>query len=253
MGLRSGPVLELECLRLCVSFQVAMLQNQGREMMIVTSGAVAFGKQRLRHEILLSQSVRQALHSGQNQLKEMVNNNLDYWELLFTLWEMLRLDKYLLNGVHVLVNFHETSLFCSQFQFWRPGRVQLLDRAVWWHYTKLCSHSTAPALHKYELDFFSFITKHCQHKRHFSLFLHFPLLQILVTNLDFHDEQKRRNLNSTLHELLRMNIVPIINTNDAVVPPPVPSSDLQGVNVGTVWRACWECLMLARIVLVDCL
>ncbi|CAL8259906.1 unnamed protein product [Arctogadus glacialis] len=29
-------------------------------------------KQRLRHEILLSQSVRQALHSGQNQLKDMV-------------------------------------------------------------------------------------------------------------------------------------------------------------------------------------
>ncbi|TWW78168.1 Delta-1-pyrroline-5-carboxylate synthase [Takifugu flavidus] len=53
--------------------------------------------------------------------------------------------------------------------------------------------------------------------------------QILVTNLDFHDEQKRRNLNSTLHELLRMNIVPIINTNDAVVAPTVPNSDLQGV------------------------
>lgn len=60
-------------------------------------------------------------------------------------------------------------------------------------------------------------------------------LQILVTNLDFHDEQKRRNLNSTLHELLRMNIVPIINTNDAVVAPTVPNSDLQGVNVSTVW------------------
>ncbi|XP_053721509.1 delta-1-pyrroline-5-carboxylate synthase isoform X3 [Synchiropus splendidus] len=94
-------------------------------MMIVTSGAVAFGKQRLRHEILLSQSVRQALHSGHNQLKDMV----------------------------------------------------------------------------------------------------------LVTNLDFHDDQKRQNLNSTLQELLQMNIVPIINTNDAVVPPPEPNSDLQGVNV----------------------
>ena len=53
-----------------------------------------------------------------------------------------------------------------------------------------------------------------------------------MTNLDFHDDQKRQNLNSTLQELLRMNIVPIVNTNDAVVPPPEPNSDLQGVNVG---------------------
>lgn len=30
-----------------------------------------------------------------------------------------------------------------------------------------------------------------------------------------------------------MNIVPIINTNDAVVSPQEPNSDLQGVNVGT--------------------
>lgn len=59
------------------------------------------------------------------------------------------------------------------------------------------------------------------------------LPQVLVTNLDFHDDDKRQNLNSTLQELLRMNIVPIINTNDAVVPPPEPNSDLQGVNVGT--------------------
>lgn len=44
---------------------------------------------------------------------------------------------------------------------------------------------------------------------------------------DFHDET-RRNLNGTLHELLRMNIVPIVNTNDAVVPPAEPNSDLQG-------------------------
>lgn len=54
-----------------------------------------------------------------------------------------------------------------------------------------------------------------------------------MTNLDFHDDDKRQNLNSTLQELLHMNIVPIINTNDAVVPPPEPNSDLQGVNVGT--------------------
>ncbi|XP_064177286.1 delta-1-pyrroline-5-carboxylate synthase isoform X3 [Anguilla rostrata] len=140
--------------------QVAVLQNQGREMMIVTSGAVAFGKQRLRHEILLSQSVRQALHSGQNQLK------------------------------HMTVPVLEARACAAAGQ---SGLMALYE-------AMFTQYSTCTA-------------------------------QILVTNLDFHDEQKRRNLNSTLHELLRMNIVPIINTNDAVVPPPEPNSDLQGVNV----------------------
>uniref|UniRef100_A0A673HYU5 Delta-1-pyrroline-5-carboxylate synthase n=1 Tax=Sinocyclocheilus rhinocerous TaxID=307959 RepID=A0A673HYU5_9TELE len=138
--------------------QVAVLQNQCREMMIVTSGAVAFGKQRLRHEILLSQSVRQALHSGQNQLKDM--------------------------SLPVL----EARACAAAGQ---SGLMALYE-------AMFTQYSTCTA-------------------------------QILVTNLDFHDDQKRRNLNSTLHELLRMNIVPIINTNDAVVPPPEPNSDLQGV------------------------
>nr|XP_046224771.1 delta-1-pyrroline-5-carboxylate synthase-like isoform X1 [Oncorhynchus gorbuscha] len=140
--------------------QVAMLQNQGREMMIVTSGAVAFGKQRLRHEILLSQSVRQALHSGQNQIKDM--------------------------SVPVL----EARACAAAGQ---SGLMALYE-------AMFTQYSTCTA-------------------------------QVLVTNLDFHDDQKRRNLNSTLQELLRMNIVPIINTNDAVVPPPEPNSDLKGVNV----------------------
>ncbi|XP_044194141.1 delta-1-pyrroline-5-carboxylate synthase isoform X2 [Thunnus albacares] len=138
--------------------QVAMLQNQGREMMIVTSGAVAFGKQRLRHEILLSQSVRQALHSGQNQLKDM--------------------------SLPVL----EARACAAAGQ---SGLMALYE-------AMFTQYSTCTA-------------------------------QVLVTNLDFHDDQKRQNLNSTLQELLRMNIVPIINTNDAVVPPPEPNSDLQGV------------------------
>uniref|UniRef100_A0A8D3AIS4 Delta-1-pyrroline-5-carboxylate synthase n=1 Tax=Scophthalmus maximus TaxID=52904 RepID=A0A8D3AIS4_SCOMX len=143
--------------------QVAVLQNQGREMMIVTSGAVAFGKQRLRHEILLSQSVRQALHSGQNQLKEM--------------------------SIPVL----EARACAAAGQ---SGLMALYE-------AMFTQYSTCTA-------------------------------QILVTNLDFHDEQKRRNLNSTLYELLRMNIVPIINTNDAVGAPPVPNSDLQGGNVMSI-------------------
>ncbi|KAF3704353.1 Delta-1-pyrroline-5-carboxylate synthase [Channa argus] len=138
--------------------QVAMLQNQGREMIIVTSGAVAFGKQRLRHEILLSQSVRQALHSGHNQLKDI--------------------------SLPVL----EARACAAAGQ---SGLMALYE-------AMFTQYSTCTA-------------------------------QVLVTNLDFHDDQKRQNLISTLQELLCMNIVPIINTNDAVVPPPEPNSDLQGV------------------------
>ncbi|KAM4526312.1 LOW QUALITY PROTEIN: delta-1-pyrroline-5-carboxylate synthase [Fundulus diaphanus] len=145
--------------------QVAMLQNQGREMIIVTSGAVAFGKQRLRHEILLSQSVRQALHSGNGQHKEMEEKN-------------------------------------------RNLSVPVLE-------ARACAAAGQSGLMAlYEAMFTQYST--CT-------------AQVLVTNLDFHDDEKRQNLNSTLQELLRMNIVPIINTNDAVVPPPEPNSDLQGV------------------------
>ncbi|MEQ2193820.1 hypothetical protein XENOCAPTIV_015240, partial [Xenoophorus captivus] len=106
--------------------QVAMLQNQGREMMIVTSGAVAFGKQRLRHEILLF------------------------------LWM-----SFVLQSVPVL-----EARACAA-----AGQSGLM------------------AL--YEAMFTQYST-------------------------------------CTAQELLRMNIVPIINTNDAVVPPPEPNSDLQG-------------------------
>nr|NVI72216.1 putative delta-1-pyrroline-5-carboxylate synthase [Cucujiformia] len=37
---------------------------------------------------------------------------------------------------------------------------------------------------------------------------------------DFYNEETRKNLFSTLSELISLNIVPIINTNDAVSPPP---------------------------------
>lgn len=47
------------------------------------------------------------------------------------------------------------------------------------------------------------------------------IAQVLVTKPDFNNEQTRNNLYSTLSELISLNIIPIINTNDAVEPPPV--------------------------------
>lgn len=45
-----------------------------------------------------------------------------------------------------------------------------------------------------------------------------------------------------------MNIVPIINTNDAVVAPPVPNSDLQGVNVSI---GGWYWLDFSIIIIIN--
>ena len=53
--------------------------------------------------------------------------------------------------------------------------------------------------------------------------------QILVTKPDFYSDSSRTNLRATLNELLKLNIIPIINTNDAVAPPPEADVDLQGV------------------------
>ena len=38
--------------------------GKGKQVILVTSGAVAFGKQRIKHELLLSQSMRKTLQNG---------------------------------------------------------------------------------------------------------------------------------------------------------------------------------------------
>lgn len=55
------------------------------------------------------------------------------------------------------------------------------------------------------------------------------IAQVLVTKPDFYNEETRKNLFSTLSELISLNIVPIINTNDAVSPPPdIPDDEIAG-------------------------
>ncbi len=70
------------------------------------------------------------------------------------------------------------------------------------------------------------------------------VFQILVTKPDFHNDNSRNNLRSTLNELLRLNIIPIINANDAVAPPPEQDVDLQGVRFQLIDQVCFVIFFL---------
>lgn len=52
--------------------------------------------------------------------------------------------------------------------------------------------------------------------------------QVLVTKADFRSEHTLQNLASTLNYLLDANIVPILNTNDAISYPPEVTRDIDG-------------------------
>ncbi|KAI8512690.1 hypothetical protein Bbelb_093290 [Branchiostoma belcheri] len=142
--------------------QVSELHAEGHEMLIVTSGAVAFGKQRLRHEIAMSQSMRQSMRDARAR-----------------------------NG-NTMKSGEEDSLVKEACAAAGQGGLMALYDLLF----GLRGINTA---------------------------------QVLVTKPDFYNDDNRRNLQSTISELLRMNIVPILNANDAVAPPPEPDKDLLGV------------------------
>ncbi|CAG2164936.1 unnamed protein product, partial [Oppiella nova] len=137
--------------------QVSQLHNEGKDVLMVTSGAVAYGKQRLGAEMRMSMSMRETLSP-----KEL---------------------------------------------FKRANPEARAAAAV--------GQSGLMAL--YDAMFI-------QYGVH--------IAQVLVTKPDFYNPISRYNLRSTVLELLNLNIIPIINTNDAVVSPALPDSDLAGVGVG---------------------
>ncbi|XP_066584557.1 delta-1-pyrroline-5-carboxylate synthase [Prorops nasuta] len=136
--------------------QVAECQNEGRECIMVTSGAVAFGKQKLTQELLMSLSMRETL-SPADHTREHAGTLLE----------------------------PRAAAAVGQ-----SGLMSLYDAMFAQYGVKLA--------------------------------------QVLVTKPDFYNEETRKNLFSTLSELISLNIVPIINTNDAVSPPPHVDEEVSG-------------------------
>ncbi|XP_067647462.1 delta-1-pyrroline-5-carboxylate synthase isoform X2 [Eurosta solidaginis] len=127
--------------------QVAECHLEGREVMMVTSGAVAFGKQKLAQELLMSLSMRETLSPKDPSRAE----------------EGTLLEPRAAAAVG------------------QSGLMSLYDAMFAQYGVKIA--------------------------------------QVLVTKPDFYNEETRNNLFCTLSELISLNIVPIINTNDAVSPP----------------------------------
>merc|ERR1719189_1826968 len=134
--------------------QIAEIQNQGRECIVVTSGAVAFGKQKLGQELLMSMSMRETLSSvdRSSELKSIAQHELK-----------------------------------------RPNAA--------------VGQSGLMALYE-------------------AMFRNYGLIvgQVLVTKQDFANHHTRNQLFNTIREMLALNIIPIINTNDAVSPPPAETT-----------------------------
>ncbi len=142
--------------------QISQLQNSGKQMLMVTSGAVAFGKQKLKQELSLSRSLRDALGT-----KSIPTAKLS--------------------------------------QFREGGAID----------PRACAASGQSGLMALYSAMFSQYGVNTA--------------QVLVTKADFYNEFTRQNLTSTLNELLDLNIVPILNTNDAIAAPPEKNVDLEGV------------------------
>lgn len=132
--------------------QVAECHKEGRECIMVTSGAVAFGKQKLTQELLMSLSMRETLSTAKPE------------------------D----NHGHPL----------------EPRAAAAVGQSG--------------LMSLYEAMFSQYGVK---------------IAQVLVTKPDFYNEDTRQHLFSTLSELISLNIVPIINTNDAVSPPMTVTDD----------------------------
>ena len=83
--------------------QISQLQNSGKKIILVTSGAVAFGKQKLAEEIMMSKSLRQAV--GEKSKSKWVRMNL-YTYCDHQMFKFNSESIFYLRNIHINNNTH---------------------------------------------------------------------------------------------------------------------------------------------------
>ena len=132
--------------------QVSDLRNAGKDVIIVTSGAVALGKQKINTEIKLSQSMRQTIRQLTTESTSNSQSTIPSVRFAASIGQRILIDLY--------------GIMFTQYGV--------------------------------------------------------TITQVLVTKSDFHNQIRRTNLRYTIEECFGQSVVPIVNTNDAIVSPMMP-------------------------------
>ncbi len=162
--------------------QIEALVRSGRQCILVTSGGVCVGRQRLRHQQVLHSSPLELQISGPASVTSMV---------VVLLGGSIQMQGDIHNihihNIHIRntsnANTHTTTQTPNH-----PGRA-----------AAAAGQSGLMALYD-------------------SLFgmMDLQAAQVLVTNNDFNDPAFKANLVATTEELLALNVVPVFNENDAI-------------------------------------
>nr|CAD7585726.1 unnamed protein product [Timema genevievae] len=176
--IKKSPVLVAEC------------QIEGRECIMVTSGAVAFGKQKLTQELLMSLSMRETL-SPKDHTRE-------FHVMLFAIVNMTPLVRYRQKSEYFkkAVKYQRNPAVCcgdagllleprAAAAVGQSGLMSLYDAMFAQYGVKLAQVLVTKP------DFYNEETRR-------NLFSTLLCLQVLVTKPDFYNEETRRNLFSTL-------------------------------------------------------
>lgn len=160
----------------------ALVHQHGKQVILVSSGATALGRQKLRRNELLSQPLSSYVSNHHNNV--ITTGNVGSSSSSNSRWQQQQQQQQ--QNSTTGTNFYKNN-----------DRTQLAEDM------KRCAASAGQSQ---LLSFYEYLFSMSQ----------ISCSQVLVTEDDFDSEEKRSNLRRSLNILLNLGMIPIINENDVV-------------------------------------